>query len=245
MGYMHVLSHDSGFQLFRKGDRIELIHPVELKRFDDVLKNCVASTPEIFFFQKPADVGLSVEYYGINRKTLERYSISDVRDEKRLKMLRRNEGDAGLLWMTRPPVGREDFVDWNYIHKIIYRPIKTALYLIGGYICIFNTPEREMEFYDREGNYSYKLALRISEVDDGRWTNEVIIDESTGRVYTTFLRNGVCSLYRIDLNNGMLTKQLSMVFPFPQKVRVCKGFVYFLYDVPGSPDNKLVYRQRI
>ncbi len=245
MGYMHLLSNDSGFQVYRAGKGLELVHPVALKKFDDVLKNCVASTSEIFYFQKVVDHGLSVEYYGINRKTLARNTISSVKDEKRLKMLRRNEGDAGLLWMTRPPIGREDFVDWNYIHKIIYRPIKTALYRIGNYICIFNTPDRQMEFYDKEGNYSYKLALQIDGVDDGRWTSEILYDDFTGRVYTMFLKNGVCSLYRVDLNTGALKKVLSMLYPFPQKVRVYQGFVYYLYDIPGSPDNKLLYRQRL
>lgn len=245
MGYMHVLSNDSGFQIFRDGERLELIHPVSLKKFDDVLKNCVASTPETFYFQKVVDHGLGVEYFGINRKTLARNTISNVVDEKRMKMLRRNEGDAGLLWTTRQPDSHEDFVNWNYIHKILYRPIKTALYQIGSYICIFNTPERQMEFYDMEGNYSYKLALQTGLVEDGRWTAEILVDKYTGKVYTLFLRNGVCSLYRIDLNTGLLNKMLSMIYPFPSKVRVYKGFAYYLYDVPGSPDNKMLFRQRL
>lgn len=245
MGYMHVLSNDSGFQLYRKGGRLELIHPVELKKFDDVLKNCVASTSETFYFKKVVDQGLSVEYFGINRKTMARNTLTSVKDEQRAKMLRRNNDDARLLWYSRQPDSREEFVNWNFVNKILYRPIKTALYRIGDYICIFNTPERQMEFYDMAGNYSYKLALQVGSVDDGRWTSEVLTDEFTGRVYTLFLRNGICSIYRIDLNTGILNRMLSMLYPFPQKVRVYKGFVYYLYDIPGSADNKLLYRQRL
>ncbi len=244
MGYMHVLSNDSGFQVYRNGDQLELIHPVNLRKFDNVLKNCVVSTPETFFFQRVVDQGLRVEYYGINRKTLARYSIAEVKDEKRLKMLRRNQDDAGLLWTTRQPDSHDDFVNWNYVQKILYRPIKTALYRIGSYICIFNIPERQMEFYDPNGNYSYKLALQISGVDEGRWTSEILVDEFSGKVYTLFLRGGTSSLYRIDLNNGGLKKMLTLMYPFPQKVRIYKGFVYYLYDEPGSPDNKMLYRQR-
>lgn len=245
MGYMHVLSNDSGFQVHRSGKKLILIHPVGLKKFDDVLKNCLLSTGETFYFQTVVDHGLGVEYFGINRKTLKKNLISSVKDEKRVAMLRRNEDDAGLLWRTRYPDSRDDFVNWNYVHKILYRPIKTALYKIGNYICIFNTPARQMEFYDLEGNFSYKLALQVDDVDNGRWTTEVLIDEVTSLVYTMFLRNGVSTLYRIDLNTGKLKKIISLVYPYPQKVRVYNGFVYYLYDIPGSPDNKMLYRERL
>jgi hypothetical protein len=245
LGNMHVLSSDSGFQVYRDSSSLHLIHPVALKKFDDVLKNCVASTAESFYFRKTVDHGLSVEYFGINRKTMARYSITRVKDEAKLKMLRRNSDDAQLLWMARPPNDRDEFVNWNYAQKILYRPIKTAFYRVGSYFCVFNTPDRQMEFYDMEGNYSYKLALRTDSVNDGRWTGEVYIDESNSAVFTSFLRNGICSIYRIDLNTGILHKRVSIQHPFPVKIRVSKGFAYYMYDIPGSPDNKMLFRQRL
>jgi hypothetical protein len=243
LGILHVLSHDSGFQVFRQEKQLHLIHPVNLKKFNDVLENCVAATPEILFFQKSMDRGLSVEYYGLNRKSFSKQIISQVRDEKKMKMIRRNSDDAALLMATSHPDSRDDFVTWNYIHKILYRPIKTALYQIGLFICIFNTPERQMEFYDQAGNYSYKLALKIDKINDGRWTNDIIIDERSEKVYTTFVSNGQYSLYQIDLNSGMLKKRLTLFHYYPEKVRVYNDFVYYLYDVSGDPDNKMLYRQ--
>lgn len=245
MGYLHVLGSDSGFQIHRVGEKLNLIHPVALKKFDDVLKDCMLSTTETFYFRKVVHHGLGVEYFGVDRKTLKKNMMARVTDEQRLGMLNREEEDAGLLWKTRHPDSRDDFVRWNFVHKVLYRPIKTAIYKTGDYICIFNTPARQMEFYDMEGNFSYKLALMVDDVVDGRWTTDVLTDEVTSLVYTLFLRNGVSTLYRIDLNTGRLKKIISLVFPYPQKVRVYKGFVYYLYDIPGSPDNKMLYRERL
>ncbi len=245
LGILHVLSHDSGFQVFRQGRQLHLIHPVNLKKFDNVLKNCVAATPEVLFFQKVTDRGLGVEYYGVDRKTLVKRSISQVKDEKKMKMLRRNSKDTQLMGRTIQPDSREDFVTWNYVHKILYRPIKTSLYRIGSYTCIFNTPERQVEFYDAAGNYSYKLALKIDMVKDGRWTSDVKIDEVTGKVYTIFVQNGACSCYEINLNNGTLAKRLSLVHSYPQKLMVYNDWLYYLYDVKGDPDNKMLFRQKL
>ena len=245
LGIMHVLSHDSGFQVFRQEKQLHLIHPVKMRKFDDVLKNCVAATPEVLFFQKVTDHGLGVEYFGVDRKTLLKNNISRITDEKKMKMLRRNAEDAQLLRNKTQPDGRDDFVTWNYVHKILYRPIKTALYRIGGYTCIFNTPDQLMEFYDISGNFSYKLALRINDVNDGRWSTDILTDETTEKVYTLFNRNGTCSVYEININSGVLKQRGSLPHLYPQKVRIYNGWVYYLYDVAGDADNKMLFRQKL
>ncbi len=244
LGILHVIGHDSGYQVFRKEKLLHLIHPVNLKKFDDVLKNCVAATPEVLYFQKVTDRGLGIEYYGVNRKTLLKQSITQVRDERKLKMMRRNPDDAALMMSASHPDSRDEFVTWNWVHKILYRPMKTALYRIGSFTCIFNTPDRQMEFYDAAGGFSYKLALKIDKVNDGRWTSDIITDERTEKVYTTFVSNGQCSLYEIDLNSGALKKRITLFHYYPEKVRVYNDFVYYLYDVSSDPDNKMLYRQR-
>jgi hypothetical protein len=244
LGVLHVLSHDSGFQVFRNEKQLHLIHPVNLKKFEDVLKNCVAATSEILFFQKNTDHGLRMEYYGVNRKTLAKQAITQITDEKKMKMMRRNSDDAALLMRASHPDSRDEFVTWNYVHKILYRPIKTALYKIGNFICIFNTPDRQMEFYDHSGSFSYKLALKIDKINDGRWSCDILIDEKSEKAYTTFISNGQYSLYEIDINSGILKKQLILFHYYPEKVLVYNDFVYYLYDVSADPDNKMLYRQK-
>jgi hypothetical protein len=197
------------------------------------------------FVQKSTDQGLGVEYYGVNRKTFSKQTITHVKDEKRMKMFRRNSDDAALLMQATQPISRDDFVTWNYVHKILYRPIKTALYKIGSFICIFNTPDRQMEFYDSGGNFSYKLALKINLVNDGRWTSDILTDGHTEKVYTTFISNGQYGIYEIDLNSGILIKRLTLFHYYPEKIKVYNNFVYYLYDVSADPDNKMLYRQKL
>ncbi len=114
LGYLHLLGIDSGFQIFRTGRQIRLIHPVKLKKFNDILKNCVAASPSVLYFKKESHKGLMVEYMGVNRKTLQRQKLSVVMDEKKLKMLRRNQEDQWYYYSYKPPDSRDDFVSWNY-----------------------------------------------------------------------------------------------------------------------------------
>lgn len=244
LGYLHVLSHDSLFQVYREGNQIHLIHPESIEKYDKVLSNCLASTEEILFFKKQTDHGAGMEYFGINRKSKERQSISTVRDEEKAKMIRRNPDDLSHLH-SGIPESRESFVNWNFVHKILYRPIGSALYKIGSFICIFNIPGKQIEFYDPKGAYSYKLALKIDENIEGRWSNEIIVDEVLLKAYTTFLKNGTYILYEIDLNTGGLKKTLTIYHLYPEKLRIYNRYIYYLYDLPGSPDNKMLFRQRL
>jgi hypothetical protein len=204
----------------------------------------VAATPDVLFFKKVTNRELAVEYFGVNRKTLIRSSIAQVKDEKKMKMLRRNEEDAALMARSLQPDGRDDFVTWNYVHKILYRPVKSALYRIGNYTCIFNIPEQQIEFYDSAGNFSYKLVMKTNLIRDGRWTGDVMVDEVTGKVYSTFIQNGTYHVYEINVNSGVLKKRISLVHFYPQKIKVYNSFIYYLYDVAGNPDNKMLFRQK-
>ena len=102
-----------------------------------------------------------------------------------------------------------------------------------------------MEFYDITGNFSYKLALKIDKVNDSHWTNDILIDQVSGKTYTVFTRNGTYTIYEINLNSGMLNKRLSILHLYPRKVRVYNGWVYYLYDVAGDQDNKMLFRQKL
>jgi hypothetical protein len=238
---------------------IRLIHPVTTKKYDEVLSDCVASTSELLYFKRMTDNGLGTEFYTINRKNNSRKWIAQVRDEKKAKMLRRNVEDAWMLMNPSQPdqaaqkmsesrdvtkTIRNATVEWYWVRKIIYPPIKAFLYRIGEFICIFNTPNKQMEFYDLQGNYSYKIELKLHNAGEGRWTNDILIDDVTLKVFTTYIKNGLLSLFEIDLNTGEITKALSVFHLYPQKLSIYDNYLYYLFDDPQLPDNKMLFRQR-
>jgi len=245
LGNIHVLTGDSAFQVFRDSKRLMLIYPVALKKFNDVLVNCVCSTRDMLFIRKLEKNGQTVSYYKVDRITNQRQILTAIEDSLKTKMLRRNPRDNDLLMQSVQPIGREDFVDWSYVHKILYRPISTALCKIGDFICIFNTVAGTIEFYKIDGSYAFKLQLLIKNIKEGNWSKDIYIDEGKSKVYTTFIQNGYYFLYTVDLNTGELKKVLSIAHLYPEKLQIHDGYVYYLYHEAGSGDNKELFRHSI
>lgn len=265
LGYLHVVGIDSVFQVYRKDRALRMIHAVGMAKFNDVLANCVASTEQVLFFKKMFSLGQGIQYYGIDRISKKRHELTQVLDEKKAKMLRRNPEDAWTLMRDQPDYlaqlnniereqvmsrdeltqYRKEFNEWSFTHKILYRPVKSALYIINKFICIFDISAKQLEFYDTVGNFSYKLKINVESIKDGRWSGDIFLDENQSKVYTTFLKSTGTGLYRIDLNTGDLHKILTLTHPYPRKIRIYKDQVYYMYDILGDPDNKILYRQNL
>ncbi len=245
LGNLHALTDDSAYQVFGESHRLSLIYPVSRRKFREVLENCVLATPKDLYFKKPDRTGQSVSYARIDRKTSEKQMLTTIEDSLKNKMLRRNSRDLELLLRSEIPSSRQDFVDWSYVHKVLYKPMSTYLCKIGDFICVVNASDMTIEFYNMDGNYASKLFLQIRETGgEGSWTKEIYIDESDEKVYTSFLKNGFSSIYRIDLNTGELKRKTRLFHPFPEKTQIERGYVFYLYHSAGSGENRSLYREK-
>ncbi|MBE0648299.1 MAG: carboxypeptidase-like regulatory domain-containing protein [Bacteroidales bacterium] len=245
LGHIHVLSHDSAYQVFKDYTILRLIYASEIERFRRTLSDCVASAGDLLFFRKVSRNQLGVEFYTINRLTSERQHLTNANDEEKLKMLRRNPDDNSLMMMSGIPDGREAFQEYVWVKKILYKPNTSTLHKIDDMLCVFNTADYTLELYTLGGEFTSKLKMQVQETRDGRWTTEIYIDKIEQKAYTSFLKNGRMTLYRIDLNNGNLRRIASTPHMYPQKVKVHNNFLFYLYDIPGEGDNKHMFRQKL
>ncbi|MBL6950428.1 MAG: carboxypeptidase-like regulatory domain-containing protein [Bacteroidales bacterium] len=245
LGYIHVLSHDTAYQVFRDSTILRLIYPAEIDRFRKTLFDCVASSGDLLFFRKLSRNQQGVEFYHINRKTSRKKHLTFANDEAKMKMLRRNRDDNALMMMSRIPESREAFQQWNWVKKVLYKPNTSTLHKIDDMLCVFNTADYTLELYTLMGEFTSKLKLQVQETNAGRWTTEIYIDDIERKAYTSFIKNGRMTLYRVDLNTGELKRVTSSRHMFPQKVRVHNNFLFYLYDIPGQGDNKHMFRQKL
>ncbi len=245
LGHIHVLSHDTAYQVFRDSSILRLIYPAGIERFRKTLSDCVASAADLLFFRKSNRNQLGVEFYTINRKTNERQHLANANDEKRLKMLRLNPDDNAVMMMSHIPDSRDAFQEYAWVKKILYKPNTSTLHKIDDILCVFNTADYTLELYTLAGEFTSKLKMQVENTHDGRWTTEIYIDDADRKAYTSFLKNGRMTLYRIDLNNGDLKRIASTMHMFPQKIKVHNNFLFYLYDIPGEGDNKHMFRQKL
>jgi hypothetical protein len=245
IGFMHVISADSAYQLFVENGEIRLIYPVSLRKFNSVLGNCVLSSHDKLFIRKSTQDGLGLDFYGIDRKTFQRQMLISIADSEKVKMIRRNPDDAILLRQKKAPDSRTDFVNWSYVHKILYRPLSSEICLIGDFISIFNNSDGTIEFYKPDGGFSSKMQIRLDEVKDLKWGKIILPDNVSKKIYTLFGKSGFIYLYRVNMNTGQVVRQLQVEQPYPQKMKVYKGFLYYLYSMPEETETRILYRQKI
>jgi hypothetical protein len=252
MHNLHVFSQDSAYQVRRENDHLNLFFPVDVNRFRSVLADCLTSTDSLLFFRKESADHQRVDFYTINRITKRKQHLSSVRDEGNLKMLHDNPRDyfylmmdtiPGVLMDTIPDQG--ETAEWLWVTKILYKNNKSTLHRIDDLICIFNTADYTLGLYTLTGEFTSKLKMPVDQVNDGRWTTEIYIDNIGNKAYTSFRKGGLYSVYRIDLNTGELKRKLSAEHEFPQKIRVHNNFLFYLYDLPAEGDNKHLFRQKL
>ncbi|MEI6456755.1 MAG: carboxypeptidase-like regulatory domain-containing protein [bacterium] len=246
MNNLHLLTEDSVYQIYLNKEKLSIAYVKDIKLFRLFLADCVAATDTLLFFRKESPDHLSVEFSMVNRRTSQRQTLSSVGDEQKLKMLRRNPQDFKYLAMDTPPRSYDDVITWLWLKKIVYKTNASSLHKIDDILCIFNTADYTLELFTLRGEFTSKLKMPVPDIHEGRWTSEIHIDNVDHKAYTSFLtKGGNFTLFRINLNTGELKKMLSAVHDFPQKPRICKGFLYYLYDFPGEGDNRRLFRQKL
>ena len=243
--FVHLMEHDSSYQVWADTDAVRLIYPTPTEKLKEILRNCVASTPSKLFYKKVTMNGFGVDFYRIDRETHLNEKVTSVVDEESMKRLRDNKDDYRRIRSSTIPDGRSEFQEWSFARKIMYRPSTASMVRIGEHICIFNTADMTIEFYTPAGDFASKVKLDALQAQEGRWTKEIYTDEMTNKVYTSYIRNGEVTLFRINLETGTLIRSTKLAHLFPQQVKVHDGKVFYMYNVPGEPDNKQLYVQNL
>ena len=140
-------------------------------------------------------------------------------------------------------------------YKIINVPIKK---LSENEIAIFNFPESVIAFMNKEGEIHRFVPIDFHKEEEGsflggltgifvpiadwEWSGKLYMDEYFRDMYTSFVKNGMVQIRKIDLETGKLTRTCDVPFPFPEKIKIYKGDAYFLMkDVGGALEKwKLV-----
>jgi len=252
---LHVLTEDSTYQLVRRKDSIFLCYPSDIKMFRAFLSDCVTSTDSMLFFRKESPDQLSVEFFQVNRNSKKKQLLAAMGDEAKLKMLRENPEVYQYLIMREPPrnemtedgnIVMGDVVGWQWLKKIVFTANTSSLHRIDDVLGVFNTTKYTLDLYTMNGLFFSKLKMPVEDINEGRWTTEIYVDNIDHNAYTSFLTmGGYFTLYQINLNTGELKRILSAEQGFPQKVRIHRHFLFYLYDIPGEGDNKYLFRQKL
>ncbi|MCX6285313.1 MAG: carboxypeptidase-like regulatory domain-containing protein [Bacteroidetes bacterium] len=137
-----------------------------------------------------------------------------------------------------------------------YNMIFPLIKVHGDSLAFFDFGNDIIEILDRDGktkrtvpiNFHHEVSVKSRskkinslETSGWRWGTKILTDGSAQDVYTTFIKNGMVKISKIDLLTGKPGEETVLPFPFPEKIRIYKGEAYFLYKESGYQVNwKLV-----
>jgi hypothetical protein len=245
LGYLHVLSADSSYQVFLRKDTIIFPFKANIAKFLSTMSDCVTSTGDFLIFREESYDHQTVDFYRIHRKSGNKEYFATARDEAKLKMLRKNPVDRYLLSMDTIPGNHAEMVEWVWVNKILYKPNASVLKKIGDTLAIFNTTDGSLDLYNADGIFLEHLKITLPEKGTGDWTKEIYFDQITHKPYISLIKNGKINFYSIQLSTGELNFILTTVHIFPQKINIHHDCLFYLYDLPGTGDNKHLFRQKI
>jgi hypothetical protein len=158
----------------------------------------------------------------------------------------------GQMQLKLPKIDEFDLEANNHFN---YRRINAPLVKLGeNNMAVFNFTEDKIELMDQEGKVYRSVPISFHKEEDGnplasllsaiipvaewKWRGKIHIDEYYRNAYTTFGKNGMVQIRKIDLETGKLTSVYDLPFPFPKKINVYKGDAYFLVKDVGAEFEK-------
>jgi len=245
LGSLHVLSADSAYQVFLAGDSLLIGYVYDRRKFLSTLGNCVTSTADRLFFREESRDRLTVNFYALDRKSSKRQDLASASDVAMKKVLYQNPVDYYYLMMDTIPGDYAQMVDWMWIRQILYKPNTSVLCRLDDTLALFNTTEGSLCMFRENGQYLHSQTLSLDQAADGAWTKEIYLDQYDHQAYTSFMKNGILWIHRINLDTGQLHALVKTRHFFPEKLRIQHGHLFYLYDHPGERDNRRLYIQSL
>jgi hypothetical protein len=125
-------------------------------------------------------------------------------------------------------------------------------------IAFFNFCENRIELLDTMGQivrtteigfhlekserFITDLTGSLAGTDEWSWDHTLVQDTEFRKIYAGYGNNGYVRLRNVDLFTGRVTASAQLPFEFPEKIKIFKGEVYFLYRGPGGDENRKLYK---
>jgi len=207
------------------------------------------------YFQEftPDGAGKKIGYFDQtrNKHYIQSFSGEETRKKFNDDLRFYSQWNTSLERTTSNNPARISGDDFRANNLFNYRKLNTPLVKIGeDKIAVFNFPEDAIELMDLTGNVYKSVPISfhkeadvniivgilsaIIPIVDWQWSGKIYIDEYFRDAYTTFKKNGMVQIRKIDLETGKLTESHDIPFPFPEKLEIYKGTAYFLNKVIGG-----------
>ncbi len=244
---LHLLTADTAYQIFYDGKDIQLLYPSNKEKFMNAFPEFLEIYHNKILLRQYAfeDQALMYYFYNPADSSAQRFWV-----EATSEVYNKVDGLRNRIPITPDGKGTSRFdlfnSDERFIKMAYYSPIFCPLEIINDTIYIFNFTRGVIETFGSRGYPTDTPTAMSFQREDG-WQKKLYNDQTTGKIYTEFKRNGISELREINIKTGQLKPRVIRIpdFAFISKLMVQDGFLYFLYEERLFPHFMRLYRMAI
>ncbi len=233
---VHLISRTQTQQIYFDGTRLHLLYPNPIYKIAEVLDPCYEFFDGKYFVYNYYHKKQIIQYYTLDADNPWPKEFATYYDSLGLVLLM---DTARFRQMSPFNNGMKHFED-----LIVFAPVFAPLAIIRNKIYVFDYTEGYLEHLDIEGNLLDRK--KISYHKTANWKEELLVDDALGKAYTVFLKNGIFTLYEINLKTGKLGQPIKIPdYPFIQKIKVYEGMLFFIYKEQNFDEYKKLFKMKL
>lgn len=215
MEQCHLLTKDSAFQIHITQTLLSLDYPLSIKKFHEILDDCLFLVDSLVYFQRIVKNGYSYEFYTVNVKNKKVYNFTISTDYERLKSLQES-----IKFLIAHPPSYSLNVAIDFEKRFMYKPFNQHLKYINDTIYYFNYQNSTIDIYSKKPDFIRKVNVNYHK--NTGWTSEIIMDKIKRKFYTIVKHQ----LFEINLSNGKTVLKANI--GLPTKTLIHNGYAYIL-----------------
>lgn len=144
-------------------------------------------------------------------------------------------------------IDKEVWVGANYFtQSIYYKELYAPMFVKNDTILVFDYYKDELYKFNLKGEKLDSIGIvHHYEPKKTGWQKQVIQDKKTGEIYAFFEKDGICSLRKINCQNGELEDAVQLRHRYIDKVAVYGTEAYYIYRPFESAQKKFLYKSRL
>lgn len=134
----------------------------------------------------------------------------------------------------------------GFDENVWYRPVHAPLFTVGDTVLVFDQVQWRLRKFTLALKEAGEVPLGHGKGEEGRdRTGRVLQDRATRAIHVEYARNGRVWLREVDPVHGTTGPAFTLAQPWPERIQVHAGQVYYIWRPYGSTQKRTVYRERL
>lgn len=236
------------------GDEIRL-EEIERSEFDKMYRTVIDTLPQKVLFSDYTASYPAFDFMMYNRSDSLLTKFHHVEDKEDMVMFRSEYKFLGpreklQAFKLELETGIEKEIIGAYIsgypNSIYYEAANARLFADDEKLYVFDHQSDILVHYDHSGNPLDSASISYHQIKKPeRWSEKLIRDSRSGKIYTWTDRNGFIHLFEIDTRSGETRDCGKLTYRYASEIRIHDGEVYYIYRPFESPQNRYLYKEKI